>query len=218
VRVTLAEYDPRWPSPFEHQANCISTSLEGTALLIEHIGSTSVVGLSAKPIIDILLVVADSADEPTYVSLLQRAGYELRIREPEWHQHRMFKTPAGDLDLAVEQTDVAALCRWLHEHGYKDSPQPDRTPWNFVLEDEQGRKVDVHVFVRDAAGRIVDGIKYPATALTGSGTIDGHPVRCIAPDYVVRFRQAYTPRAVDVADVLAICERFGLEVPSEFKR
>ena len=76
--------DPFWPDAFGHEATRIRN-----ALGIEHIGSTSVPGLAANPIIDILLVVADSVDQPSYVPALEAAGYVLRPREPEWHEHRL---------------------------------------------------------------------------------------------------------------------------------
>ena len=99
--ITLVPYDPAWPVHFEQEARRIRDALGDRALRIEHIGSTSVPGLVAKPIIDILLVVADSADEPAYVPALEAAGYVLRIREPDWHQHRLFKGPTIDLNLHV---------------------------------------------------------------------------------------------------------------------
>jgi GrpB protein len=71
------------------------------AMQLEHSGSTSVPGLAAKPIIDMLLVVSDSADENAYVPALQSNGYVLRIREAEWHEHRMFKGPEADINLHV---------------------------------------------------------------------------------------------------------------------
>lgn len=89
--IRLVEYDPEWPRQFEREAKAIQAALGDRALRIEHIGSTSVPGLAAKPIIDIILVVADSADEAAYVPPLEEAGYQLRIREPEWHEHRMFR-------------------------------------------------------------------------------------------------------------------------------
>jgi GrpB-like predicted nucleotidyltransferase (UPF0157 family) len=70
-------------------------------LQIEHVGSTSVAGLPAKPIIDIVLVVADSANEMEYGAALEKAGFRLHIREPGWHEHRMFKGPENDLNLHV---------------------------------------------------------------------------------------------------------------------
>jgi GrpB-like predicted nucleotidyltransferase (UPF0157 family) len=57
--------------------------------------------LIAKPIIDILLAVADSADESAYVPALEAAGYRLRIREPDWHEHRLLKGSDTDVNLHV---------------------------------------------------------------------------------------------------------------------
>ena len=68
---------------------------------LEHIGSTSVPGLAAKPIIDILLVVADPADEPAWLPDLEAAGYRLVIREPDWYQHRCLKGPDTNVNLHV---------------------------------------------------------------------------------------------------------------------
>ncbi len=99
--ITLVDYDPAWPALFAREATRIYDALGDRALQIEHIGSTSVPGLIAKPIIDILLVVADSADEASYVPALEAAGYVLRIREPEWHEHRLFKGTEIALNLHV---------------------------------------------------------------------------------------------------------------------
>ena len=89
--IQIADYDPRWPELFAHEAAKVRAALDSRALRVEHVGSTSVPGLAAKAIVDMLLVVADSADEASYVPPLEAAGYTLRIREPEWHQHRMLK-------------------------------------------------------------------------------------------------------------------------------
>ncbi len=99
--IELVEYDPRWRDLFQREAQRIWTALGDCALCIEHTGSTSVPGLAAKPTIDILLVVADSAKEGEYSPALQRAGYRLLIREPAWHQDRMFKGPDTDVNLHV---------------------------------------------------------------------------------------------------------------------
>jgi GrpB-like predicted nucleotidyltransferase (UPF0157 family) len=95
--VTLVEYDPAWPARFVREAGRIRHALGERALALEHVGSTSVPGLVAKPIIDILLVVADPADEPAYVPALAAAGYALRVREPDWHEHRMLRVPGVNL-------------------------------------------------------------------------------------------------------------------------
>jgi len=99
--ITLVEYNPAWPEHFAREAKRIKAALGDRALSVEHVGSTSVPGLMAKPIIDILLVVADSADELSYVPALETAGYVLRIREPDWHQHRLFKGPDININLHV---------------------------------------------------------------------------------------------------------------------
>src|SRR5439155_17341387 len=62
---------------------------------------TSVAGLPAKPIIDIVLEVPDSSDEPAYVPDLESAGYVLSIREPDWFEHRLFKGPDTNINLHV---------------------------------------------------------------------------------------------------------------------
>lgn len=88
--VYLAEYDPTWPDVFVRHEERIAAALGEAALRIEHVGSTSVPGLAAKPTVDILLVVANSADDDSYLPAMEADGYELRIREPEWNEHRMF--------------------------------------------------------------------------------------------------------------------------------
>lgn len=98
-QIQLVEYDFHWPELFTKEYRKIQTALGDRAIKIEHIGSTSVPGLIAKPIIDILLVVANSADEQPYVPLLEAVGYILRIREPDWHEHRVFK--GSDINLNV---------------------------------------------------------------------------------------------------------------------
>ena len=99
--VTLAEYDPEWPQLYEREASRIRDALRERALAVEHVGSTSVPGLAAKPIVDIVLVVDDSADEAAYVRALETAGYVLRIREPDWFEHRVFKGPDTNVNLHV---------------------------------------------------------------------------------------------------------------------
>src|SRR3954465_10336554 len=99
--VILQEYDPRWPQQFTREAERIRTALGKHVVELEHVGSTSVPGLVAKPRIDMLLVVADSADEPAHVPALEAVGYRLRIREPDWHEHRMFNGP---------DIDVTSMC------------------------------------------------------------------------------------------------------------
>lgn len=100
-RIELSEPDPAWPDLFLREEARIRAILGDRAILVEHVGSTSVPGLVAKPRIDIVMAVADSADESGYVSDLEAAGYALRIREPDWHQHRVLKGPDTDVNLHV---------------------------------------------------------------------------------------------------------------------
>ena len=99
--ILLAEYDSDWPRLYQSDEERIRAALGEHALLIEHVGSMSVPGLAAKPVIDIALVVADSANESTYVPDLEAHGYVLRIREPEWSEHRVFNGPDTNVNLHV---------------------------------------------------------------------------------------------------------------------
>jgi GrpB-like predicted nucleotidyltransferase (UPF0157 family) len=112
-RIRIADYDPDWPKKFERHREIIAQALGDTALRIEHIGSTSVPGLAAKPIVDILVVVQDSTDESLYLAQLEAAGYKLRVREPKWHEHRMFRTPENDVHIHFYSAGCAEIRRNL---------------------------------------------------------------------------------------------------------
>jgi GrpB-like predicted nucleotidyltransferase (UPF0157 family) len=120
--IELAEYDAEWPRLFEREAIRIRGALGERALAVEHVGSTSVPGLAAKPLIDIVLVVADSADEDAYVPELEAAGYVLRIREPDWHEHRLFKGPDTNVNVHTfsegceEIERMTSFRDWLRTH------------------------------------------------------------------------------------------------------
>jgi GrpB-like predicted nucleotidyltransferase (UPF0157 family) len=111
--IVLVEYDPKWPELFAKEAARIRSALGDKALLIEHVGSTPVPRLPAKPIIDILLVVANSANEVEYAPELERAGYTLLIREANWHEHRLFKGPDTDINLHVFSVGDGEIWRML---------------------------------------------------------------------------------------------------------
>jgi GrpB-like predicted nucleotidyltransferase (UPF0157 family) len=99
--IVVVEYDSDWPQRFARHARIIAGALGGAALRIEHIGSTSVPHLAAKPIIDILVVVPDSTNESVYLPQLEAAGYVLRVREPDWNEHRMLRTPEKDVHIHI---------------------------------------------------------------------------------------------------------------------
>ena len=111
--ILLLEYSPDWPVLFRREAERVRATLGERVLQLEHVGSTAVPGLAAKPIIDMALAVADSADEPRYVPAMEAAGYVLRIREPDWHQHRLFKGPDTAINLHVFSLGCPEIDRLL---------------------------------------------------------------------------------------------------------
>ena len=120
--IHLAPYDPEWPAMFEREAVRIRAVLGQAVVRLEHVGSTSVPRLSAKPVIDIDLEVPDSTNEPAYVPDLEAAGYRLAIREPGWFEHRLFKgvDPAVNLHTfsrgCAETDRMCAFRDWLRTH------------------------------------------------------------------------------------------------------
>ena len=124
--------------------------------------------------------------------------------------------PHKDLDIAMEWKDVPKLRGFLAAQGYKQIKEDSK--WNFVLGDESRREIDVHAFIYDDKGNIVEGIMYPPASLTGIGTIDGYTVRCISPEYMVKFHSGYELKEKDFKDVFALCKKFNIGLPEEYKR
>lgn len=126
TKVVIEDYDPAWPSWFEEDRALIVEAVGDAVLSVEHTGSTSVPGLPAKPIIDILLQVPDSADEGSYVPQLEAAGFTLRIREPADLEHRVLyrRGAPHDVNLHVyspvhaadEIVRILAFRDWLRAH------------------------------------------------------------------------------------------------------
>jgi GrpB-like predicted nucleotidyltransferase (UPF0157 family) len=124
--IHLAEYDPQWNASFAREADRIRAVLGTRAVQVEHVGSTSVPGLAAKPIIDIVLTVADSSDEGAYVPAMEAAGYELRIREPEWFEHRLFTGPDTDVNVHVFSAGCFEVDRMLRFRDHLRADRADR--------------------------------------------------------------------------------------------
>ncbi|ACQ81777.1 protein of unknown function UPF0157 [Beutenbergia cavernae DSM 12333] len=120
--ITVVDYDESWPAQFDRVAARVRAALGRRALAVEHVGSTSVPGLPAKPIIDVALTVADPADEAAYVPDLAAAGFVLVIREPGWHEHRALKLADPNTNLHVWGPDCPEVARqlmfrqWLIDH------------------------------------------------------------------------------------------------------
>ncbi|MBM7633180.1 GrpB family protein [Geomicrobium sediminis] len=99
--IELHEYNPTWPAQYQLEEEKIYRALQSAVVQLEHVGSTSIPRMSAKPIIDILLVVHDSANESRYVQALESIGYKLVIREPDWYEHRLLKRNDEGVNLHV---------------------------------------------------------------------------------------------------------------------
>src|SRR6187401_609033 len=125
-QIELVDYDPAWPGLFAREAERIRATLGERVVLLEHTGSTSVPGLAAKPIIDMTLAVPDSSDEESYAPALEAAGFVLRIREPDWHEHRVFKRPDADVNLHVFSSDCAEIERLLRFRDHLRRSEKDR--------------------------------------------------------------------------------------------
>jgi GrpB-like predicted nucleotidyltransferase (UPF0157 family) len=121
-RIEVVEYDESWPAGFEQMVARIRTALGEAVLELHHVGSTSVPGLPAKPIIDIDLVVADPGDEAAYIPDLEAAGFVHHVREPWWHEHRLVTHPDPLTHVHVFGPDCPEVIRhlmfraWLREH------------------------------------------------------------------------------------------------------
>jgi GrpB-like predicted nucleotidyltransferase (UPF0157 family) len=165
--IHLAEYDPAWPDLFAREAERIRAVLGDRALLIEHVGSTSVPGLAAKPRIDIILAVADSSDEQSYVPPLEATGYVLRIREPEWYEHRVFKGPDTDVNLHVFTEDCPEIERMLRFRDHLRADEADRRLYEQTKRTLAQRTWKYTQHYADAKTAIVEEILVRAQAAPG---------------------------------------------------
>jgi GrpB-like predicted nucleotidyltransferase (UPF0157 family) len=120
--IELVAYDASWPAAFAGIAGVLRASLGDAAIAIDHIGSTSVPGLAAKPVIDVDLTVSDPADEAAYVPFLENSGFILVIREPGWHEHRCLQLSDPRSNIHVFGPDCPEIVRhrmfrdWLIAH------------------------------------------------------------------------------------------------------
>lgn len=156
--IYLAPYDAGWPRLFEREATRISAALGERALLIEHVGSTSIPGLSAKPRIDIIRGVADSSDEAAYVPLLEAAGYVLTIRESDWHEHRLLKGPDTDINLHVFTVGCSEIERMLRFRDHLRTNDTDRALYEQTKQALSKRTWKYTQHYADAKSEVVEEI------------------------------------------------------------
>jgi len=162
--IVLAEYDPAWAVLYEREAERVHATLGSRVRLLEHAGSTSVPGLAAKPIIDMVLAVADSADEAAYVPQLESAGYVLRIREPDWHEHRLFKGPETNINLHTFSDGSSEISRML---AFRDRLRTHDDERDLYLATKRELAARHWTYVQDyadAKGEVVEGIIARAVA------------------------------------------------------
>ena len=132
--IDLRPYDPEWPRAYAREATAVRAVLGDRVALLEHVGSTSVPGLAAKPIIDMVLEVPDPADEPAYVPDMEAAGWLLRIREPDWFGHRLFKGPRVSVNLHVFGAGCSETRRML---AFRDRLRTDEADRDLYLRTKQ---------------------------------------------------------------------------------
>ena len=156
--IVLVEHDAAWAGQFLRHRKIIEGSLGDLVIEINHIGSTSVPGLAAKAIVDMDLVVRDSSDEDLYLEKLVEAGYVLRVREPDWHEHRMFRTAELDVHLHVFSEGCDEVKRHLAFRDHLRVNEVDRK----LYEDTKRRLAkhdwsDMNAYA-EAKGEVVEGI------------------------------------------------------------
>jgi GrpB-like predicted nucleotidyltransferase (UPF0157 family) len=164
ARIELRDYEPSWPQLYAREAARIRSALGERVVRLEHAGSTSIPGLAAKPIIDIVLEVPDAAEEAAYLPAMEAAGYGLRLREPDWFQHRLLKGPDTDINLHVfsahcPETDRMLWFRdWLRGHaGDRDlyvrtKRELAARPWTSVQQYADAKTVVIGAILARAQG------------------------------------------------------------------
>jgi lincosamide nucleotidyltransferase A/C/D/E len=123
-----------------------------------------------------------------------------------------------DLDIAIPHKQVPRLREMLAAKGYEQKTRDDTWECNFVLGNGSGQELDVHSYELDDEGNNIFGVEYRREHLCGSGVINGCPVRCIAPEWLIKFHSGYKLDENDYLDVKALCERFGFALPDEYQK
>jgi GrpB-like predicted nucleotidyltransferase (UPF0157 family) len=163
-RIEIEEYDPEWRARYEREAARVRSVLGERVVRLEHAGSTSVPGLPAKPIVDMVLEVPDSADEPAYVPDMEAAGYVLRIREPEWFEHRLFKGPDTNINLHVFSAGCSEVDRMLLFRDWLRTNEADRDLYKTAKRDLAAREWKYVQQYADAKTAVVQEIMARAEA------------------------------------------------------
>ncbi len=161
-RIELHEYDPAWADLYRREESRIRGALGDRVIAVEHVGSTSVPGLAAKPIIDIVLAVADSADEASYVPALEAERYTLIIREENWFEHRLFKGPDTDINLHVFSEGATEIDLMLAFRDHLRANPADRALYEHVKRDLASRDWKYVQNYADAKSEVITDITHRA--------------------------------------------------------
>jgi GrpB-like predicted nucleotidyltransferase (UPF0157 family) len=158
--VVLRSYDPQWPEDYATHEARIRAALGGRALELHHAGSTSVPGLAAKPVIDVVLVVEDASDETSYAEGLVSAGYAFALREPDWHEHRLFKVLDGEprVNLHVFGPDCPEVARMLAFRDRLRTSEADRLLYERTKRELAGQTWAIVQDYADAKSAVVADI------------------------------------------------------------
>jgi GrpB-like predicted nucleotidyltransferase (UPF0157 family) len=162
--IELHAYDSSWPRRYAEHASRIRDALGERAVRLEHVGSTSVPGLVAKPVIDIALEVPDSADEAAYTGRLEAAGYVLRMREPDWFEHRLFHPPAHDVNLHVFSAGCSETSRMVRFRDRLRASAADRELYARTKRELAAREWRYTQQYADAKTSVVEEIMARSTA------------------------------------------------------
>jgi GrpB-like predicted nucleotidyltransferase (UPF0157 family) len=164
VEIKLHSYEDRWVSKFLDHRRQIMNALSAVDIAIEHIGSTSVPGLAAKPIVDILVTVDDITAEEDYLDALLTAGYKLRVREPG---HRLVRTPERDVHVHLYQRGDPAVAEYLLLRDHLRSDARDRALYESTKRALLSRAWDDMNDYADAKTDVILAIKERARAVRG---------------------------------------------------
>jgi GrpB-like predicted nucleotidyltransferase (UPF0157 family) len=156
--ITLEESNPAWPEWFAREGERIRRILGDRVIALEHVGSTSVPGLTAKPIIDMVLVVSDSRDEASYISPLEAEGYRLRLREPDWYEHRLLKGPDTNVNLHVFSSGCEEVDRMVAFRDHLRSSEQDCALYERTKRDLAKREWKYVQYYADAKSAVVADI------------------------------------------------------------
>jgi GrpB-like predicted nucleotidyltransferase (UPF0157 family) len=165
LAVGLHDHDTTWADVFATHRARITAALAAQAVQVEHIGSTSVPGLAAKPIVDLVVVVPDVTDEPAYLDALLDAGYVLRVREPG---HRLVRTPERDVHVHVYGRGAPAVEDYLLLRDRLRSDADDRALYERTKRELIARRWDDTNDYADAKTAVITAIRERARAARNS--------------------------------------------------